>query len=466
MVKNRIALFLAIALLPTIALAQSTYSSSSYKLKNLNFGQEIAVQSNDYVAPVISGDGPTASDIQADQATITWTTNKEGTSIISYGTTSGSTNTDYGKSSEYVTSHSVIVVGLTPETKYYYKAKSTDRLGNIGTSTEKNFTTTKKSSISSVTVSDITLTSAIISFETNTINNVVLSYGTSTSYGSTLKETSGSLTTTHTMKLIDLTQGTTYHFQIKGTDSASKVSYSDDYIFSTLPLPSITNVRFGESTANSLTIKWTTNTPTDSLVEYTMLSDVAVQGLKAGEKQSAGSSERVKEHSLILYNLVGATPYSYIVSGTDALGNQAAKVKGNFTTAKDNQPPKISKLKADTATASEDKSGKVQMTITWETDELSTSKVSYGKGKEGDGQDANTPESKVLTAAHFVTLAGLDPSSTYHVRALSEDTSGNLGASEPVTVLTPKKKRTLFQLISEKLEETFGWVTKLNIFRK
>ncbi|MBU2431900.1 MAG: DNRLRE domain-containing protein, partial [Proteobacteria bacterium] len=66
-----------------------------------------------------------------------------------------------------------------------------------------------------------------------------------------------------------------------------------------------------------------------------------------------------------------------------------------------------------------------QATITWQTDEPSTSTVEYGPGT-GYGNQATDP---TLTTTHSITLTGLDPHTTYHFRVRSADPSANLALS-------------------------------------
>jgi len=86
---------------------------------------------------------PTISNINAavnaEEATITWTTNESSISWVVYGTT-----TAYGlevKTTSYITSHSLILPNLTPSTSYHYQVKSKDSAGNIGSYIDKSFTT-------------------------------------------------------------------------------------------------------------------------------------------------------------------------------------------------------------------------------------------------------------------------------------------------------------------------------------
>ena len=94
---------------------------------------------SDNTAPGVSAVTSTA--VQATTATITWTTNEVADSTVYYrksGTTTYQTKAD----SAMVTSHSVPLTGLSPETTYEYHVESTDAAGNTTTSSpDKTFKT-------------------------------------------------------------------------------------------------------------------------------------------------------------------------------------------------------------------------------------------------------------------------------------------------------------------------------------
>jgi hypothetical protein len=89
--------------------------------------------------PVVSGVGATVATV------ISWTTDVPATSKVFYSTTTpvdvNSSATPVVTDSSSVTTHSVTIPGLTPNTKYYFVIQSTDSSGNTGTSSESSFTT-------------------------------------------------------------------------------------------------------------------------------------------------------------------------------------------------------------------------------------------------------------------------------------------------------------------------------------
>ena len=81
----------------------------------------------DIAPPTISG--LSASSIGTSTATITWTTNEIADSVVHFGTDPASI-TQTTSNSALVTSHSIGLGGLTPNTTYYYRVTSTDAAGN------------------------------------------------------------------------------------------------------------------------------------------------------------------------------------------------------------------------------------------------------------------------------------------------------------------------------------------------
>jgi hypothetical protein len=85
------------------------------------------------ISSISSGTPGTAS------ATITWTTNQTASSTIAYGIA-----TSYGSASSsasYLSSHSIILSGLSSGTTYHYQVQSTNVAGDYATSSDQTFTT-------------------------------------------------------------------------------------------------------------------------------------------------------------------------------------------------------------------------------------------------------------------------------------------------------------------------------------
>lgn len=92
----------------------------------------------DTIPPVISD--ITVSDVTDTSVKVTWTTDENATSIVTYGPTSSYGATTTGDST---TSHSIILTSLTANTTYHYQLQSVDSSGNSTTSDDNTFVTAK-----------------------------------------------------------------------------------------------------------------------------------------------------------------------------------------------------------------------------------------------------------------------------------------------------------------------------------
>jgi len=107
------------------------------------YGQGFPVGNSDanyWVDPVLSANAPPAPTISSvaasgsgSTATVTWTTNVSTTSRVDYGTSASTLNLNVS-SATAVTSHSMQLTGLTPNTRYYYRVTSVDSLNRSVTS--------------------------------------------------------------------------------------------------------------------------------------------------------------------------------------------------------------------------------------------------------------------------------------------------------------------------------------------
>lgn len=85
--------------------------------------------------------------------------------------------------------------------------------------------------ISSITVSNITSTSATISWTTNRPSTSLVKYGKTTSYN--LTASNNTMVTSHSISLSKLSPRTTYHYQVASTDASGATVSSQDQTFTT-----------------------------------------------------------------------------------------------------------------------------------------------------------------------------------------------------------------------------------------
>ncbi len=437
--------------LPVLTVKAESLISPNYEIDIINFTS--SALPTDFAPPVISN--IIVSSVIGSSAIVQWTTDVPASSVVAYGTTTKYTS-EIAQTEEQVKSHTVKLFGLLPNTPYHFQVKSADALGNFGRSDDQTLTTTGEQKISEIQITDITLISAIITWKTSSISESSIVYGTDTSYGLRVVDESASSTTNHTVRLSNLSNGTTYHFQIIGLDTDNQTIASDDYIFTTLSLPQILNYSVGTVTGNTAEISWQTNIATDSFVKFWPSDKLESEGI------NQGSLDFVTSHRLVITGLIGKTAYNFRIIGRDSSGNTTQTNVLTFATPVDASPPVISEIRTEVSTASNN--DRLQLIVSWNTDELSSSQIEYNIGIATD-QIYKLQSSADLSFGlnHTLIVDKLKPSSNYHFRIIATDTTGNVGHSTDYSVLTPQKRKSLLQIILEKLEETFGWLRNIRV---
>ena len=143
---------------------------------------------------------------------------------------------------------------------------------------------------------------------------------------------------------------------------------------------------------------------------------------------TALNSSLQTSHSQALSGLDAGTVYHYRVRSKDAAGNEAVSGDNTFTTseAADTTPPVISAVESSGITEN-------GATISWTTNEASTSQVEYGPTA---GYGHATALNSSLETSHSQALDGLTIGTLYHYRVKSMDTAGNLAVSGDYTFST------------------------------
>ena len=422
----------------------------------------------DNVAPLISG---IASTTKRTSAIVSWNTNEDSTSRVEYGLT-----VDYGNSTATSTTltkiHSQSINDLLPNTTYHFRLISVDSSGNISQSPDQTFIT-ETFSLTDVQASVISETSIGISWTTNENATSQVEYGTSANLsGSSFEPAAPSNSdTSHSITLSGLAEKITYYYRAKSV-SGSESRQSPIYHFTTgdTAAPVISSVSAGSISDTSAVIAWTTDEAATSKTQY---------GTTTGSYYLNSQSASLNLiHSLSLSDLAANTKYYFRVISADANGNTSTSTEYNFTTREtlytetekeaaeetarqnsqssggglqiidktDKSGPTISKieiknLKADSAI------------ISWLTDEAANSYVEFGTSQEYG--DVDGLWDSVLN--HKVRIKNLMPSSSYHYRILSADSSGNLSRSADAVFSTPS---FLSELADE--EEEFKDIAELS----
>ncbi len=214
-------------------------------------------------APIISS--VTAVSITKNSARITWTTDKDSNSSVSYGVTLAYASGTVSDAA-LVTSHAVTLTGLTPNSTYHYSVTSVDITALSRSSADYTFITladTSAPKISNLRVASITETAATVLWDTDKAASSLVTYGPSASYGSTA--TAVGLTPSHSVALTSLRGGTVYHFFITTVDTYGNVATSTDATWLTLADTTPPSNVFGlTASPGDKQVALTWNNPTES----------------------------------------------------------------------------------------------------------------------------------------------------------------------------------------------------------
>lgn len=183
-----------------------------------------------------------AEDITQTGAVIPWETDEPATSQVMICQPGGLciwTERDEA----LVTSHSVSLSELEPNTVYHFTVVSSDDSGNEATYEGELMTlpvaTQLPLVISGVSISNTTESSIAIRWETDKPATGQVEYGTTDAYGST-SPLDEKLAMSHSIILDGLESNTTYYFRVKSKDSSGNEATSEtDQTFTTLSPPPI-----------------------------------------------------------------------------------------------------------------------------------------------------------------------------------------------------------------------------------
>jgi hypothetical protein len=268
-------------------------------------------------------------------------------------------------------------------------------------------------------------------------------YGLTTAYGDSKQ--SNTKTKEHEIVITDLTPGETYHLRVLGDDGSGNIFASSDITFQPKAPPKISGLKIDAITEHGAVVTFTTNVSTDALVTYANIEDEQDTGFQ-------GRPDFISNHKIELKNLSPGATFSVKVKVTDENGNETEESFPNFTTTKDENPPKIDMVKTDLALAQNDK---VQSIISWTTNEPATTTVLYKEGRNAEPKEVEI--SKALTSNHIAVLTTFKSGTVYFFNVKSIDAAGNEAISSDFALLTPKRKENIIQIIISNFTEIFGW---------
>jgi hypothetical protein len=275
--------------------------------------------------------GPPTVIPETTTALVKWTTDRESSSKVFFSPSDQFTEGSYAFAQESTggatTEHEVRLIGLEPFTEYHFKVVSADAFGIEGESRDYTFKTKASlPEIRNLRIVKVEENAATLAWDTTVPSKALVEYQDLSTGGQNSKGRP-TLSTTHQMRLDDLTLGTRYvAFVIAENGGGDRVK-SQPITFITVKdtaPPIISNVTNestlfpgGESRVQSI-VEWKTDEPAFCKMTYR-------EGVAGGVEPTTIEPETVSytdRHVEVIVDFASATVYQFWLNCSDEAGNE------------------------------------------------------------------------------------------------------------------------------------------------
>lgn len=275
--------------------------------------------------------GPPTVIPETTTAVIRWVTDREATSEVFFSESDSFDGTTYQfnqvSTAGNTTEHEIQLIGLNAFTDYSFKVQSTDTFGITGES--RNYTFKTKASapdIRNLRVVKVEENAATLAWETSVPAKALVEYQDQTT-GAQNSVGRPTLSTTHQMRLADLTLGTRYVAFVTSENSGGDRVRSQPIQFITvrdIAPPIITNVTNestlfpGSESRIQTIIEWDTDEPASCLMTYQ-------EGVAGGTDPFTIEKEQIQyntNHVEVVIDFAPATVYQFYLNCEDEAGNK------------------------------------------------------------------------------------------------------------------------------------------------
>lgn len=396
-----------------------------------------SAQPPDTTPPIISNVQVAVTDTTA---TVTWQTDEPADSDVAYGPTSAYENGSAGGAT-LVTSHSVVLTGLTPDSTYHYQVGSADGSGNAAATADATFATDEEPAPTTDVLSDEfdgPLDTDLWTFMDPLGDSSITTTGTQVAItvpGGQNHDTWNSYDFARIMQPV--ANNADFEIEVK-FDSPVTAAYQIQGLLAEQDQNNL--IRFDYYGTGSQTrlfvASFSNGTPVvrdDAIVPGA--SPLFLRVKREGSQWTVTySNDGIAWSTLVTFshgmtvNKVGV--YAGNFRGDNNPPAHTAVVDYFRVTGAppvvDTTPPVISNVQVSAITSA-------SATITWQTDEAADSAVAYGPTSAyEDGVAGNG----AFVTSHSVTLTGLTDDSTYHYQVRSTDDDGNPAATGDLTFTT------------------------------
>lgn len=315
--------------------------------------------------------------------------------------------------------------------------------------------------ISNVSISDITATSALITWTTDAKTDSTINYGLDSSFG-ILRDPSFT-SDQHSLTIPNLSPGTTYHFRVQSTDSAGNSSASGGFVFTTtvdqssltkqivqdikkvtspedivaidqtvkqvggdlVKPPTILGAAKVEPGITTADVTWTTDRASGSVVHAEPDPSYSAGSSDPYSIVQGDSNESVTKHTVTLIGLQPQTTYHFSVASADSLGLVGKSADDTFVTKS---------VVPDIKNVTINKISETVATVNWNTGTvLASGNVDFTNTRTHKTLSMGDP---IFLTKHSVELTGLVFGTKYSVVIHATNQSGDVTTSQPVSFVT------------------------------
>ncbi|MBS1577913.1 MAG: fibronectin type III domain-containing protein [Bacteroidetes bacterium] len=363
--------------------------------------------------------GLNSSNLNSTSFTLNWASSSDNVAVAGYDIYQDNIKIN----TQLVTSNSFDVSGLVANTAYVFYVKASDAAGNSTNSSTLNVITPPPpdteapSAPADLVASNLTSTSAVLSWTASTDNVAVIGYDI---YKDGEKINSSPVTGT-TYTATSLTVLTGYSFYIQARDAAGNVSVNSNTINIISPDTQAPTTPIGLAASNitstSLTLNWTAST-----------DDVAVSGYDVYQDNVKINTQAVISTTYNVTGLTVNTSYAFYIKASDAAGNNSNSTVLNITTP----PPPDTQAPSAPSVLTYSNLTSAAVTLAWTAAIDNVGVTGYDVYRNG----VKINSSIVVSTSYNV--AGLTASTVYSFYVQAKDAAGNLSAnSNAVNLTTP-----------------------------
>jgi hypothetical protein len=258
--------------------------------------------------------------------------------------------------------------------------------------------------------------SAVLCWHTDRPATSQVEYGRTPAYGS-LSPLHTDFVQDHEVEIAPLDSETMYHYRVISVDVFGNSCVSGDHTLITLPpRPQVFDITVVDLGTTFFTVAWSTSVPCGHFVEYGLDENYG--------NETPFVPDLATEHEVTVDGLLPGTTYCFRVWSVDEHGLAVAsdgRMVGTVVPELEILDPSVDAVSSRT------------ITLSWTTNEPADSQVEYGPDESYGSCTELDPE---LGKDHVVTVGGLDPGATYHLRAVSTDAYGTVAASDDLVATT------------------------------